>query len=100
MIDKKDLKDTEYLILVLWRLGQLKELGMITGGKEQLTNDGFDIALDFHEKGYRYDKEELSKAKIILDLDEHIIDLLRHIQEIGYETMKKNVEVLMSSNSK
>lgn len=91
---KDNIKGTEYLILLCWRLGQLKELGLIDGGESQLTSNGFDIAMDLHEEGYRFTKAEAIACSSVLYYDSNVIDLLLSLQTKGYDKVKEELIIL------
>jgi hypothetical protein len=61
-----------------------------------LTGEGFDLAMDLHEEGYRFTKEDVKGAGEILDYNDMIADLLLRLQERGFEAVKNEVAEIMS----
>lgn len=88
-------------IVLVYYVGRLKELDLVSGGPD-ITTKGFDLALDLLEAGWVISDEEFD----FMATDEEfsfigrseILLLAKRLQTIGYDTMKKEVQELKSTN--
>lgn len=86
-------------LVLIYYIGRLKELNLVSGGPD-ITTKGFDLALDLLELGWIITDEELDAMKssfAFIGFSE-ILTLVKRLQTLGYDTMKKEVEELKLTN--
>lgn len=73
-------------------------MGLITGGKYNVTSKGFDIVYDLYKEGYKITKDEMefSLESIMVDTPKKIqmmiLDLVYHLQKVGIDKMKEEIK--------
>lgn len=87
-------------MLFVYYLNKLVEFKLIEGNMPRLTPKGFELAHDEYEDGRKLSNEVINAyASQILKNDDNdtklaIIDFVEHIQDVGFEQMKSEIENL------
>jgi hypothetical protein len=88
----EDIKEQEQakndMLMVLFYVGKLVEGGFIAGGPK-VTVDGFDIAMDLKEAGYKLNKETVEKICEVYKFEpiDGFTALILEVQKTGLAAM-------------